>query len=137
MKSWRCFQHIDWFPDSAGLRRFAASMLMGFAVIGGILWLRTHSLGKPTVLFAIGLTLALAAIIPGIGRLAYLAVYLPTSLLGFVISQVLLTLIFFLVVTPLALILRWMGKDLLQTRSSYKSMWIEHPRTKDRKSYYR
>src|SRR5438552_13816838 len=123
MKSWRCFQHVDWSPNSAALRRFSVSMLVGFAVIGGIVWLRTHSLGKPAVLFAVGLTLALAAIIPGIGRLAYLAVYLPTSLLGFVISQVLLTLFFFLVVTPLAVILRSIGKDLLQTRSSYRSMW--------------
>ena len=138
LKSLRCFQHLDWSPDAASLRRFAISMLVGFAVIGGIAYLRTHSLRTAGIFAAIGTALALLAVIPGVGRIVYLAIYLPTSVIGFLISQVLLSLVFFAVVTPIALLLRLLGKDLLQIRAgSAKSLWVDHRRKMDPRSYYR
>lgn len=38
------------------------------------------------------------------------------KILGFVSSQILLTLLFFLLLTPVALFRRWMGKDSLQLK---------------------
>ena len=47
-------------------------------------------------------------------------------LLGKIISPIIMGIIFFLVVTPIGLIMKLMGKDLLNLKySDYKSYWIE------------
>ena len=53
-------------------------------------------------------------------------------LLGKIVSPVIMSIIFFLVVTPIGLIMRLLGKDLLNLKfNSKKSYWIEK---KDQKS---
>ena len=82
--------------------------------------------------------LAGGALVPGLGRAAYLAVYVPTSLIGYVVSHVLLTIIFFTVITPLALLLRLLGKDPLRLRQTEgQSCWIVHPGPRAKERYYR
>ena len=47
-------------------------------------------------------------------------------LLGKIISPIIMAIIFFLVVTPIGLMMRIMGKNLLNLKySDYKSYWIE------------
>ena len=47
-------------------------------------------------------------------------------LLGKIISPIIMAIIFFLVVTPIGLMMRIIGKDLLNLKySDYKSYWIE------------
>ena len=47
-------------------------------------------------------------------------------LLGKIISPIIMGIIFFLVVTPIGLMMRIIGKDLLNLKySDYKSYWIE------------
>ena len=47
-------------------------------------------------------------------------------LLGKIISPIVMGIIFFLVVTPIGLIMRLIGKDVLNLRySDYRSYWIE------------
>jgi hypothetical protein len=132
------FQHVKWRPDAGELRRFAIAMLIGFFVLGAVPAWWARGIGTGTVvLWGIGVSLAGAAFIPGFGRIAYLAVYLPTSIIGYVVSQVMLTLMFFLVVTPLAIILRWQGKDVLQRRRKNKPEWMPVKGVKNEESYYR
>jgi hypothetical protein len=48
------------------------------------------------------------------------------ELLGKIVSPVVMGIIFFLVVTPIALIMRLLGKDLLNLKyNKNKSYWIE------------
>ena len=130
------FQHIKWRPDARELRRFAIAMLIGFFVLGALAAWRAGGIGTGSiVLWGIGAFLAIAAFVPGVGRIAYLAVYLPTSIIGYVVSHVMLTLMFFLVITPLAIILRLLGKDVLQQRN--KSGWMPIKEIKTEESYYR
>ena len=130
------FQHIKWRPDARELRRFAIAMLIGFFVLGALAAWRAGGIGTGSiVLWGIGAFLAIAAFVPGVGRIAYLAVYLPTSIIGYVVSHVMLTLMFFLVITPLAIILRLLGKDVLQQRN--KSGWMPVKEIKNEESYYR
>lgn len=90
------------------------------------------------VLWSIGVVLAVAAFVPKLGRIAYLAVYLPTSIIGYVVSNVLLTLMFFLIITPLGIILKLMGKDVLQQRRPIrKTHWTPVKESKNEDSYYR
>jgi hypothetical protein len=75
--------------------------------------------------------------VPGLGRFVYLLVYVPTSIIGFVVSNVILTLIFFLVFVPLGLLLRLTGKDLLGLRAAPKqSNWRRLGEAKSSERYY-
>ena len=46
-------------------------------------------------------------------------------LLGKIVSPLIMGIIFFLVVTPIGLIMRLLGKDLLNLKYNNKSYWIE------------
>jgi hypothetical protein len=133
------FQHVKWKPDARELRRFAIAMLVGFFVLGALSAWRAKGIGTGSiVLWSIGVTLAIAAFVPKLGRVAYLAVYLPTSIIGYVVSNVMLTLMFFLVITPLGIIMKLMGKDVLQQRRPNRTtQWAPVKETKDEASYYR
>jgi hypothetical protein len=134
-----CFQHVQWRPDRAELRRFAVAMSVGFAVIGLIVAWRAQAFGKWTFFYwGIGAALAIAALVPGLGRAAYLCVYVPTSAIGYVVSHIVLTLIFYLVFVPIGLLLRLMGKDLLQMRAARgQTKWRRVEEVKDANRYYR
>ena len=130
------FQHVKWRPDARELRRFAIAMLIGFGLLGLLAAWRAKGVGTGSiVLWGIGVFLATAAFVPRVGRVAYLAVYLPTSIIGYVVSHVILALMFFFVITPLGVVLRLMGKDLLQRKE--KTGWIPVKEIKSKDSYYR
>lgn len=114
-------------------------MLIGFFVLGALAAWRAKGIGTGSiVLWGIGIFLASAAFIPRFGRIAYLGVYLPTSIIGYVVSHVMLALMFFFVITPLAIILRLLGKDVLQQRrEKNKPGWMPVQGVKNEESYYR
>jgi len=133
------FQHVNWRPDARELRRFAIAMLIGFTVLGLLSLWRAGGIGTTSiVLWSAGAVLAIAAFVPGLGKVAYLAVYLPTSIIGYVVSNVILALMFFLIITPLGIILKLMGKDLLQQRRQKDTtQWTPVKGGKTEDSYYR
>lgn len=114
-------------------------MLIGFSVLGLLSAWRARGIGTSSVvLWSAGVFLALAALVPGLGRVVYLGVYLPTSIIGYIVSNVILTLMFFLVITPMGIILRLMGKDPLQERRRKdKTHWNPVKAAKSDDSYYR
>ena len=131
-----CFQHVNWRPDRAELRRFAVAMLIGFAALGLLTaWRAGGFSASALTLWLSGLALAAGALLPGLGRLVYLLVYLPTSVIGYVVSNVVLTLIFYLVFTPLGWLLRLTGYDLLQLKGT-QSNWRRRGDVKQPDSYY-
>ena len=139
LKALPFFQHVKWQPDARELRRFAIAMLVGFFVLGVLSAWRAKAIGTASiVLWSAGAILAVATFVPKLGRIAYLAVYLPTSIIGYVVSNVMLTLMFFLVITPLGIIMKLMGKDLLQQRRPNRTtQWTPVKETKNEDSYYR
>src|ERR1035437_3202849 len=123
LKHLPCFRHLSWHPSPRDLRQFGMAMLCGFAILGLITLARSRAFTPAVaILWTAGAMLAVLSQIPGPGRIAYLAVNLPTSALGYLVSRVALTLVFFLVFVPIGQILKWMGKDLLQMKSS-RSTW--------------
>ena len=137
MRTFPPLQHLNWDPDRAELRKFGAAMLIGFGIIGLLAALRHQELAGPTfVLWGVGVTLAAVSRLPVLGRVAYLAVYVASGLIGFVVSHVLLTLIFFLVFLPVGLLLRLSGRDLLCLRPE-NMRWVPHTAREDRRRYYR
>jgi hypothetical protein len=114
-------------------------MLGGFAVLGLIVAWRESNFGqKSLVLWSIGAALAISALLPSLGRLSYLAIYLPSSFIGYFVSKVILLLMFFLVFAPIAVLIRLLGKDVLCTnQKGTRAHWSPVARSNDANRYYR
>ena len=139
IKDLPCFQHVRWNPSDTDLRRFAAAMIAGFALLGAIHALRSGAIRTPAVaLWSIGATLAIAALIPALGRATYLLIYLPASIVGFVVSRVILVVLFALLFVPIGLFLKARGKDPLNLRwRDDRKLWRERSTVPNAASYYR
>jgi hypothetical protein len=130
-----CFQHLSWHPSPKTLRQFGLTMLSGFAILGLLTLARNHAFTPAVaILWATGAMLAVLSWIPHIARIVYLAVNLPTSAFGYLVSRVALTLVFFFVFVPIGQILKWMGKDLLPLKGG-SSTWVPVEDKADASSY--
>jgi len=139
MKNLRCFQHVNWNPGHSELRRFSIAMLVGFGVLGFIAAVKTGHAGNTSiVLWTVGVVLALAAIAGPLGRSAYLTVYLPTSVIGWVVSHVLLTVLFYGPFTLIGVLMRLSGVDPLMRRiAPGAAVWRPIDTPESDESYYR
>lgn len=119
--------------DPREWRKFTLSFGAAPLILGGLLWWRE-------VIGARGFLILLTAVIlfelvllpsPRWCRAFYRGGLQVGTRIGNVMGQVLLTLIFFLILTPVGWVLRLAGKDLLQLerRPERDSYW--HPARKD------
>ncbi len=139
IKQLPCFSHLEWNPSRKLLREFAVAMVVGFLLIGALVAWRHRGLGTATyVLWSVGLLLAVGSQVPGLGRFVYLAVNVPTGILGHFVSRIILVVLFLVVFTPIGLLLRLMGKDLLHLRRPEGgSLWGDRAGSPSQDSYYR
>jgi hypothetical protein len=139
LKDLTYFKRVKWQPDASELRKFSIAMLVGFAVLGALSALRHHGVQWGSIsLWSLGAVLAIAAWIPGLGRIAYLAVYVPSSFIGHFVSKIVLFFVFFLVFVPIGVLLRLLGKDLLRLRpATPRASWTPMNSLKSSNRYYR
>lgn len=109
---------IDWNPTPRKLRQFAAASLVAGSVFAAFgCW--------PIIglLFAAAGLLGLLS--PRLVRPLFLGLSVVTAPIGWVVSNVLLALIFLLVITPLGLLFRLTGRRGL-LRRPVRSTWERH-----------
>lgn len=110
-----------------------------FAAIGfaWLYWLGHPIAGK--VFIGLGAFLAVTLPIPGLGERVYLTVLRGAAIMGFIIARVALTAVFYVVVTPMGLLLRLSGKDPLDLKfkQSAPPAWREHSGKTEPRQYYR
>jgi hypothetical protein len=107
------------------LRKFGIMVGGVFAVLGVLLLLR-HKAHYPYFLWpGVGLV-ALGATVPRALKWIYIVWMSLAFVLGFVMAHVILTLFFFLVITPTGLLARLTGKDFLSLKldRAAPSYWI-------------
>jgi len=119
---------IDWHPDAAGLRRWGVAMGVGFSLIGaGFLFLPSVPQPKAAmVCFAIGVACGALGLTGTKIALPFYWLWMAIGwCMGQVMSRVLLVLCWLLVITPLGLLQRALGRDRLRLRpSTAPSLWI-------------
>ena len=138
------FADIDWKPDKVERRKFAASLVIGFPVVGCVLliagWLTTHAWRPFPIWLGLG-GAAIGAILwicPGISRPFYLAWYFIACCMGFVVTNILFSTLFFLVVTPIGLVRRRNHPAIQKsTDRQSTSYWEDAEKRVDSKRYYR
>lgn len=112
--------------DTKELRRFGIIMAVAFGVIGGLLlWRgREHYFW---FLILSGAFLLLGIAVPNLLRPAYKTWMTLAGIMGWFMTRIILIVLFYLVVTPIGLLMRLLGKDFLELkldRSSAVSYWI-------------
>ena len=136
-------------PDERVLRQFGFIALIGFGLLAICAWFETwmfaFGLGSVRVAVACGLGgLALLAALlsllhPKANRALYVALAVLAYPIGFVMSYLIMALLFFAVFAPIGALLRIAGRDPLQRawRSDQSSYFTRARGRRSKQSYFR
>ncbi len=141
---------INWNPDRGHLRSFGWICIVAFGALGTWTYFR-HSLFTVSMADATARNLAsafwilaavcgvLAATAPGLLRVLYVGMTAAAFPIGFVVSHLVFGILFYLVVTPVGLVMKLIGRDALCRKfdPSAATYWIRRPSTTDVRRYFR
>ena len=119
------------------LRNFGLLVGGVFAALGLILLLR-HRPAAPYCLGIGGFLMAFGLLAPRVLKYIYIAWMALAFVLGFIVSGILLTLFFFLVITPIGWVARCFGNDFLSLKLDRRtpSYWLPRERKTKKPSDY-
>ncbi len=127
-------------PSRRELFIFGALFALFFGLIGGLIWWRFQAPTVAYVLWSVAafITILFYAVRP-IRKPSYLAWIHFGFPIGWVISHVAMALIYYLVFTPIGLIMRLFGRDPMERRfdGSAASYWVEHDPAGEPGRYFR
>lgn len=120
-------------PSSRDMTVLALIFLVIPGIIGGYLAFWKHSTNGYIWMVA-GAVLCLARLVPPLFRVIYRFWIQFSVVLGFFVSRILLTIIFFLVITPTGIIMRLVGKDPMERKldPAATSYWTRREDEADR-----
>jgi hypothetical protein len=127
---------INWNPEKREIRKFGFIAFVAFGAAGIIL-------GLPAVwaisAAAAGLFILIVTLIsPAAGRIIYLALTFAALPIGLVVSFIVMAAFYFLILTPVGLVFKIIGRDSLTRRFEPDSptYWTPHKRTDDHERYF-
>jgi Saxitoxin biosynthesis operon protein SxtJ len=126
-------------PTRRDLAVFGLMLPLCFAVVGVVVGRKSGSAFLPRLVWGAGGTLTLCyLVLPAVRRPIFIAWSYLTYPLGWIVSHVLLVLIFFVVLTPIGLVVRLLGHDLLHQKfdPSVASYWTPRQKTDDFRRYF-
>ncbi len=140
---------IDWNPPRRILRNFGLIGLVAFGVMGALIYWQVGP-GKVVPAGAATLTATFlwvtavhfgvfAAVVPALLRPVYVVLTVVTYPIGFVLSYVVMGLIFYGVIVPIGLIFKIVGRDAMHRRfdPSAPTYWIRRCPPDSAKRYFR
>lgn len=131
---------INWHPDQKQLRSFGLIALIATALISLILYfVKGVSIYWAAVIFGFGFIIFISSrSFLKLTKVFYLVLTAVTIPIGFVASFLLLAIFYFLLITPLALIFRLVGRDPLHRKfdPNISSYWVAHSQPEDFDRYF-
>jgi hypothetical protein len=130
---------INWNPNQRELRQFSLLWIVFFGLIGVYcLWAK----GAPTAAAAFWVVATAGPVgyfRPAWARPIYVLWMALTMPVGWVISHLVLLVVYYLVVTPIGLIMRLVGYDPMQRTldRSADSYWTEHESSEGADRYFK
>ncbi|HVU08355.1 MAG TPA: SxtJ family membrane protein [Verrucomicrobiae bacterium] len=120
------FSDLPLNPTPRILRQFAAAWLVVFLVVAVRTFAHDHH-AAAYAFAAISLAGLIGLLKPITIRWLFLAAVVVVFPVGWVMTQLMLIIMFFLILTPIAFVFRWRGRDELQLKRkpSQSSYWIE------------
>lgn len=141
------FKEINWRPDKAEIKKFGLTAFVGFVLISIIIMLGEHfGIKKFSNALHLSIYLLLAGIIIFVlsylaapaARPVYLLWFFVAACIGIVVSNLILIFFYYLIFSPLGLLMRLSGRDPLKLKkASQISNWDDRKRKIDLKRYYR
>jgi len=134
------FSDIPHNPSAKTLRQFAAAWLVFFLAFGAHQYFGKDHQRTGIVLGTLAVIIGLLGLIkPAVVRWIFVGWMVLAFPVGWLISQVMLLLMFYLLVTPVALFFRLRGRDLLARKpaSDRQSFWVAKQTPTDPRSYFR
>lgn len=131
---------INVHPSPGQLRLFGLLLTAALTIIGAMLSKKTGGSSYPVVLWCLAGTVALlTAAAPRALRYLYLGLTYAALPIGLVVSTTMLLLIFYLLLTPLALVFKVIGRDALhrRIRPGQGSYWNARRSTDEARRYLR
>ncbi len=108
--------HLPLKPTPRVLRQFAAAWLVFFLALAAQQMFLRNRVTAAGVLGAIALIGLVGLVKPSAVRWLFVGATVAAFPIGWVMTQVVLAVMFYIVLTPLALVFRWRGRDELQLR---------------------
>ncbi len=130
---------IDWDPTPRQLLVFAFALPLSVLVLGLVIGHRTDSVTVRETIWAVGGTIwALYVLVPPTRRTIYVGTAVVAFPIGWVVSHVVLFVVFWCVVTPLAVLLRILRNDPMQRRldEAAPSYWSSRRSDPDPRRYF-
>jgi hypothetical protein len=130
---------INWKPKPRELRQFAALWLVFFGLIGAYLRFVGGAPTAAAVLWAISLVGVVGMLAPSFVRPLYVVWMGLAMPIGWLVSHLLLLVMYYLVLTPIGLIMRACGYDPLERRfdRTAKSYWYDQEPTTGFEQYFK
>ncbi len=131
---------IDWNPKSKQLQSFGKIALVASAVISLLLYLlKGVAVQWVLIIFCFGFIIFIISLISlKLTKMIYLGMILVTLPIGWVVSFILLSAFYFLLLAPLGLIFRLIGRDPLCRKfdPNAKSYWLSRQQPKGPEQYF-
>jgi len=131
---------INWNPEKKELRKFGLIAVMVLSTAGIILRFGFGVAGIwAWMLAGAGLCICLISLVSAkAARLIYLGMTLAALPIGFVVSILLMGIFYFLVLTPVGLIFKLLGRDLLNRRfpPDAATYWSPRQNISDKERYF-
>jgi hypothetical protein len=127
-------------PTARALRQFAGAWLVFFLAVGVHRYVvrDQHQVGIAVGVMAIVLG-GLGLIRPAALRWLFVGMTVLTFPIGWVVSQIMLAVMYYAILTPLAVWFRFRGRDLLARKPApgRASFWIPKHTPEDMRAYFR
>ena len=142
--------HVDWKPDGKKLSGFATISVIAFGALGLWSYFRHSIIGislSPEAANTVGVVLGAIALYSAICRFVapqgmipiYYTMTVISVPIGFVLSHIIMGLLFYGVFAPIALFFRLTGRDVLRRtlEPDAPTYWLTRPAETDVKRYFR
>jgi len=125
-------------PSEKVLRQFSGLFLVFFLALAGRRAWHGHTDGWTVGLAALALGVGLLGLVrPSAVRFIYTGWMIAAFPIGWTISRVIVTALFYLVFTPFALVFKLFGRDALHLqRQKAPTYWMRSPGDESPESYY-
>jgi len=133
------WSEINSNPSSRVLRQFGGVGFIVFDLVGVHQYRIGHHHAS-ILLIGLAMLMGLAALVqPGLLRWPFVGWMKVAFPLNWIVSELMLALIFYVVLTPLALVFRLAGRDALDLKASpgRASYWVRKPAATDVRRYFR
>lgn len=127
-------------PSRKELRQFTVLQVVFFSIIAAMLYRRGTDVS--TAMLIVGLSAAVGLIgwfVPACMRIIYIVWMAAVFPIGWTVSHLLLAMVYYLVVTPLSLLMRLCGRDPMQRTfdRDAKTYWQPRPGPSSTERYFR